>query len=63
MRKNLFIGIAIFVVLGGVFFVMRDRGEESQSSSSDFDKFAHITLVDYNGNTVSLEEFRGKPLL
>jgi len=63
MKQFITIVIIGIVILGGVFLVMRDQGEESQSSSSDFDAFAFVSLVDYEGNVVSLEEFRGKPLV
>ncbi|MBI2673808.1 MAG: TlpA family protein disulfide reductase [Candidatus Zambryskibacteria bacterium] len=62
-NSTLFIGIVILLVLGGVFLVMRDRGEKPQSSASDFDTFASISLMGYQGNNVSLSEFRGKPLV
>lgn len=41
----------------------RDADTQQQVSKSDFDQFASASLVDYSGNTVSLEEFRGTPLI
>ncbi|MEX0917346.1 MAG: TlpA disulfide reductase family protein [Candidatus Paceibacterota bacterium] len=70
MKKYLLISIAGFVILGGaVFFFVSERSPtdfEATSSGtdrSDFDIFAKISLKDYEGNTVSLEEFRGRPLV
>jgi len=61
--KTTLIFIIIAIVAGIVFFVFNGGDNKSLTIKSDFDKFAHITLADYNGNTVSLEEFRGKPLV
>ncbi len=63
MKSYLFIGIVILIVLGGVFLVTRDQGEKPRSGTNDFDSFASISLVDYDGNLISLEEFRGTPLI
>ncbi|PIR46593.1 MAG: hypothetical protein COV07_03495 [Candidatus Vogelbacteria bacterium CG10_big_fil_rev_8_21_14_0_10_45_14] len=63
MKTYLYIGVAILVVLVGVFLVSRDRGEVPKSSASDFDRFSSASLVDYEGNAASLEDFRGRPLV
>ena len=63
MKSYIFIGILVLAVLGGVFFATRDQGGKSQSGASDFDSFASASLVDYQGNDVSLEDFRGEPLV
>jgi len=63
MKSYFFIGIAILIVLGIVFLVIRGQGGESQSSLNDFDTFSSASLTDYQGNNVSLEDFRGKPLV
>jgi len=55
--------IIIVIIAGIVFFGFNSGDNKSLTSKSDFDKFAHITLADYNGNTASLEELRGKPLV
>ncbi|OJI08758.1 MAG: hypothetical protein COV08_03075 [Candidatus Vogelbacteria bacterium CG10_big_fil_rev_8_21_14_0_10_49_38] len=61
--KTTIIFITIVIIAGIVFFGFNGGDNKSLTNKSDFDKFAHITLIDYNGNTVSLEEFRGKPLV
>ena len=61
--KTTIIFIIIVIIAGIVFFGFNGGDNKSLTSKSYFDRFAHITLVDYNGHTVPLEEFRGKPLV
>ncbi len=63
MKSYFLIGIATLVVLGGVFLVVRNQGEKSEFGTSDFDTFASIRLADYQGKSISMEEFRGKLLV
>ncbi|PIR86484.1 hypothetical protein COU13_00685 [Candidatus Kaiserbacteria bacterium CG10_big_fil_rev_8_21_14_0_10_43_70] len=63
MKWYLAIGVVFLVVVGMVFFGVADRGNNTKASSSDFDSFSSLSLVDYDGNVVSLEEFRGIPLI
>jgi len=64
MNKYLITTIAIVVAIGAVFLVTT-RGNDAGTdlARSDFDTFAGASLTDYNGNSVSLEDFRGKPLV
>jgi len=61
--KTTIIFIIIVIIAGVVFFIFNGGDNKSLTSKSDFDKFASISLVDYKGNVVSLEDFRGKPLV
>ncbi|MEX2028913.1 MAG: TlpA disulfide reductase family protein [Candidatus Paceibacterota bacterium] len=64
MKKYLIIIVGLVALGGIVIFLSAERGGvDTESSGSAFDAFATISLVDYEGNTVSLEEFRGKPLV
>ncbi|MEX0877893.1 MAG: TlpA disulfide reductase family protein [Candidatus Spechtbacterales bacterium] len=58
------ISLAVTAVVTGVVFFGGGSGtEQSVTVKNDFDKFVLASLVDYQGNDVSLEEFRGKPLV
>jgi len=58
------IGIGVIVIGIWLFSITgQDSTINTQTSRSDFDKFASIPLVDYKGSTVLLEEFRDKPLV
>jgi len=61
--KTTIIFIIIVIMASIVFFGFNGGDSNSPTSKSDFDKFAHVTLAGYNGNTVSLEDFRSKPLV
>ncbi|PIR85379.1 hypothetical protein COU15_00950 [Candidatus Kaiserbacteria bacterium CG10_big_fil_rev_8_21_14_0_10_45_20] len=63
MKKYLFIGIAILTAVSGFFFLVKDNGGNPGLHSGGSDSFFSTTLVDYQGNSVSLEVFRGKPLI
>jgi len=69
MNRYTLIGIGVVVVAGAILFtvVSRDTNQEVSVNNlvdtSDFDRFASLSLVDYRGNAVSLEEFRGRPLV
>lgn len=64
MKKYLIITIVLIAVVGLVFFFLAPRSKVStESGATDFDTFAKASLVDYEGNSVSLEDFRGKPLV
>lgn len=41
----------------------RERPESEKAAESDFDRFSDIELTDYDGNEVTLEQFRGQPLV
>jgi len=60
--KTTIIFIIIVIIAGIVFFGFNGGDNKSFTIKDDFDKFA-LNLADYNGNTVSLEKFRGKPLV
>ena len=61
--KTTIIFIVIAVVASIVFFSFNSSDNKSLTSKSDFDRFANTTLIDYEGEAVSLEDFRGKPLV
>src|SRR3989338_768380 len=63
MKWYVIIGIGLVVIVGVVFSGVADRSTDPKTDEGDFDKFASIPIVDYNGNKVSLEEFRGEPLV
>lgn len=63
MRRYAIISLGLAVVVGAFIFVSISRNEHTNESASDFDVFASITLADYDGNSVSLERFKGKPLV
>src|SRR3989344_4920619 len=53
----------IVIVASVVFFSFNSGDNKSLTSKSDFDRFAQVPLTDYESNVVSLEDFRGKPLV
>ena len=53
----------IAIVASVVFFSFNSGDNKPLMSKSDFDRFAKVTLTDYESNVVSLEDFRGKPLV
>jgi len=61
MKKILIIIVAVTV--GIVLFGFNGGDNKSLTSEGDFDRFAHMTLINYEGSVVSLEDFRGKPLV
>ncbi|OIO61982.1 MAG: hypothetical protein AUJ47_08610 [Candidatus Marinimicrobia bacterium CG1_02_48_14] len=61
--KTTLIFIIVAIAASIVFFSFNSGDNKSLTSKSDFDRFAHVTLIDYEGEAVSLEEFRGKPLV
>ena len=72
MKRNILIGIGIIIIAGALFFVSSNRTIDTDTPparlstntiQSDFDQFAYISLVSYEGNTVSLADFQGKPLV
>lgn len=77
MKKSVAIGIVVLIVVGVIFFVVsgRDASDsvnvtnpgqatvEEKAGASDFDRFATASLSDYNGNSISLEQFRGTPVV
>ena len=64
MKQLIIIGIGIAIIVSGViFYNLSDDDVRAPNNGSDFGKLAHISLTDYRGNNVSLEEFRGKPLV
>lgn len=73
MNRYIIIGIGLAIIAGALFLGISNRGANTQTgpdtntqrqtSRSDFDQFSSASLVDYRGNEVSLEEFKGKPLV
>ena len=71
MNRNIIIGIGIVIVAGVLFLIASNRNADTDIDQSvdqsikqsDFDRLSAITLVDYEGNTVSLGEFKGRPLV
>jgi len=59
--------LAVIATLAlGVFyfvFVANDSNNGVSENKSDFEKIATLPLTDYQGNNVSLEAFRGRPLV
>lgn len=62
-RYATIIGIVLVVIAGALFWSVSNRDSSTKTSGGDFDRFAPVSLVDYSGNDVLLEEFRGKPLV
>ncbi|MCI0619710.1 TlpA family protein disulfide reductase [Candidatus Wolfebacteria bacterium] len=64
MNRYIVGGIGLIIIVAGVlFFSASDRSVDTKADKSDFDTFASASLIGYNGNKVSLEEFRGRPLV
>lgn len=63
MAKYIIILIVLVVAAGALFFGTTGRDNGTKTASNDFEHFATISLTDYGGNSISLEEFRGKPLV
>lgn len=63
MNRYLLISIGLAVIVGAFIFVSTSRNGNTNAGSSDFDVFASISLSDYDGNSIELEKFRGKPLV
>lgn len=56
--------VLITLSLGGVYLLQSSGGSDADSAaSSDFDRFADVTVTDYEGDKVKLEKFRGQPLV
>lgn len=61
MNTTHFFLLAIIVgIVGGAYFFLSERGT---SSESDLARLGSIALTDYEGATVSLGDFEGKPLV
>ncbi len=63
MQRNIIIGIGVIIIAGVLFFVLLNRNIETDTVQSDFDRLTHISLISYEGNTVSLAEFKGRPVV
>lgn len=62
--KVLAIVISIIILTGIVWIAVSNRGVPNDSSfTTQFEKAPNFALSDYNGNTVSLADFAGKPLI
>lgn len=64
MKKIIIIGIGILII--GIWFFIGSGGSSDTSIKTkvnDFDRLASLSLIDYRGNVVSLEKFRGTPLV
>src|SRR3989338_776310 len=55
-------GIAVITAVAALFIAANSEGNQ-ETGTSDFDMFASNSLVDYGGDAVSFEEFRGRPLV
>lgn len=62
MNRYLIIVIGIIVIVGVLYFGITTRDTDT-GSRGDFDRFASASLTNYEGDDVSLEEFRGAPLV
>jgi len=64
MRSYTLIAIAV-IVIGAIFFVLNNRDTGTTTGGdTEFNKIASASsLVDYSGNTVSLDQFKNKPLV
>ena len=64
MNRYTLIGTGIAVIIAGAaIFIAVNRDGNQETSTNDFDTFAALSLVDYHGNRLSLEQFRGRPLV
>ncbi|HDY73398.1 MAG TPA: TlpA family protein disulfide reductase [Candidatus Jorgensenbacteria bacterium] len=63
MQRNIIIGIGVIIIAGVLFFVLPNRNIETDTIQSDFERLTHISLISYEGNTVSLAEFKGRPVV
>jgi thiol-disulfide isomerase/thioredoxin len=63
MNRYTIIGLGLVVIVGAFIFVSTSRNANTNESTNDFDVFASIALTDHDGNSDSLERFRGKPLV
>lgn len=66
--KKLVLGVGILVVAGVVMFGIASRNapespEERANTASQFQKVPNFNLQDFDGNTISLSDFEGKPLV
>lgn len=63
MNRYVIISVGLAVIVGALIFVGSSRNGITNEGVSDFDAFASIALADYDDNSVSLDRFRGKPLV
>ncbi|MEX0910425.1 MAG: TlpA disulfide reductase family protein [Candidatus Paceibacterota bacterium] len=64
IKKYLIIIVGVIVIIGVVFFISsKSDNVRNESNGSDFALFADASLVNYRGEIVSLEEFRGQVLV
>lgn len=63
MRKETIITILIVSLLVVGIYLIETTGQSNNTDASDFDRVADIELTDYDGNSIRLDEFRGKPLV
>ena len=64
MKQIITIGIgAVIIASGVIFYNLSNDGGRTQNNGSDFGRLAHISLIDYHGNKISLEALSGKPLV
>jgi len=59
MNRNLLIGIIVLLAIITGAFLFGSSQEGSQAENKFFD----LNLVNYEGNSISLEEFKGRPLV
>ncbi len=64
MKKFLILGLLLLTIITGAWIFLRDhRNISTRVTTSDFDAFSNASLLNYQGNEVSLETFRGQPLV
>lgn len=65
MRKNLLIVLIVIILgIGGLVWLVSRVGQSpADPSGPSLDKAPAFSLKDYNGNTVSLADFQGTPLV
>ncbi|MEX0690080.1 MAG: TlpA disulfide reductase family protein [Candidatus Paceibacterota bacterium] len=63
MNRYLLIILILIVIIGLVYVFSFNKTDSDKVETSDFEIFSSITLKDYEGNEVSLEEFKGTSLV
>ncbi|MCH7552217.1 TlpA family protein disulfide reductase [Patescibacteria group bacterium] len=64
MSKFIIIGIVVLVIAGGGILFLGQGGEQQKTTSTGTkNNFQTLTFVDYDGNSVALADFAGKPLV
>ncbi|MBI3046658.1 MAG: TlpA family protein disulfide reductase [Candidatus Harrisonbacteria bacterium] len=61
MNTKIVISITVFILIIGGFLLLKQKDVSEPTSSAN--NFFDLQLHDYNGNIISLADFRGKPLV